>query len=82
MPNMWKLYEETQANQGIPSLAAPIRYVYAGCSLEVSQSYSHIASLSCHPVDTVLHPRNLNLVFVAYSGWLEYMSLSSIFTDQ
>ncbi|PPQ63831.1 hypothetical protein CVT24_009781 [Panaeolus cyanescens] len=47
MPNMWKLYEEKMAKDGIPSLAAPI---------------------PSHPVDTVIHPRNLNLVFVAYSG--------------
>ncbi|KIM47471.1 hypothetical protein M413DRAFT_439132 [Hebeloma cylindrosporum] len=48
MPNLWKLYENKMAADGIPSLT------------------SEPAPLNA--VDVVIHPRNLDLLFVAYAG--------------
>ncbi|CAA7264832.1 unnamed protein product [Cyclocybe aegerita] len=47
MPNMWKLYEESKAVRGVPSLTQPT---------------------PPDGVEIVVHPRNLNLIFVAYAG--------------
>ncbi|KAF9567769.1 WD40 containing snare-dependent exocytosis protein [Agrocybe pediades] len=47
IPNLWTLYEDKMAADGIPALAPPS---------------------SPNAIDTVIHPRNLDLVFVAYEG--------------
>jgi len=65
MPNMWKLYEKMIAAAGAPTLTLPSPYVHLNMPFVLSNP-----TLSSTSVETVIHPRNLNLVFVAYAGSL------------
>lgn len=69
MPNMWKLYQEMITKTGAPTLASPSPYVYLNMPCVLSKT-----TLSSTSVETVIHPRNLNLVFVAYAGLLRQLS--------
>ena len=69
MPNMWKLYEERIATTGASTFTSPSPYVYLNMSCVLSNT-----TLSSTSVETVIHPRNLNLVFVAYTGSLRELS--------
>jgi syntaxin-binding protein 5 len=64
MPNMWKLYQGI-TKTGAPTLISPSPYVYLNMPCVLSNT-----TLSLTSVETVIHPRNLNLVFVAYAGSL------------
>ena len=65
MPNMWKLYQGMTTKTGTPTLTSPSPYVYLNMTCVLSNT-----TLSSTSVETVVHPRNLNLVFVAYAGSL------------
>ena len=67
MPNMWKLYEKMIATTGASTLTSPYVYLNIRCVLSNM-------TLSSTSVETVIHPRNLNLVFVAYAGSLRELS--------
>ena len=69
MPNMWKLYQGMIAKTGAPILTSPSPYVYLNMPCVLSNT-----TLSSTSVETVIHPRNLNLVFVAYAGSLRELS--------
>ena len=69
MPNMWKLYQEMITKTGAPTLTSPSPCVYLNMPYVLSNT-----TLSSTSVETVIHPRNLNLVFVAYAGLLRKLS--------
>ena len=66
---MWKLYQEKIVATGVPPLTLPSPYVYLNMPHILSNT-----TLSSTTVETVIHPRNLNLVFVAYAGSLCQLS--------
>ena len=66
---MWKLYQAAISKTGAPILTSPSPYVYLNMPCFLSNT-----TLSSTSVETVIHPRNLNLVFVAYAGSLRELS--------
>ena len=77
MPNMWKLYQITIAKTGGPTLTSPSAYVYLTICLVVLSN----TTFSSTSVETVIHPRNLNLLFVAYAGSLRELSKGLCLSD-
>ena len=74
LPNMWKLYQVMVTKTGAPTSPSPYVYLNMPCVLSNT-------TLSSTSVETVIHPRNLNLMFVAYAGSLREFSKGLYFSD-
>ena len=66
----WKQYEEKVQAAGMPVIHTPGAYV----SFPLPFIFSFIIEYRDQIVDVVIHPRDLNLLFVAYGGTITILT--------
>ena len=67
IPNLWKMHEEKSLSSGMSATDPSTSYVTHESTFGAQMSHSDLA-YSGAVIDMAIHPRDLNLMFVAYEG--------------
>ena len=76
IPDLWKVHEEKSLSSGMSATDPSTSYVHPLAS--ASQTSHTDIAYSGMVIDMAIHPRDLNLLFVAYEGSTNYFILASV----